>query len=146
MTKTRTGDAFMPADQYGRALPKLSVNLLVKNVGASLQFYRDVLGVTVRYSDHDFAALEWTGIEFMLHADHAYDKHPLYARISQGQERGNGVELRVLGVDPDALEERARAAGANILHPAVDFPHGWREISLVDLDGYVWVAGVVTPG
>jgi uncharacterized glyoxalase superfamily protein PhnB len=145
MTQTRMGEAFMPADEYGRGLPKFSVNLLVKSVAASLHFYRSVLQVTVRYSDNDFAALEWGGFEFMLHADHAYDKHPLHGRIAKGQERGNGVELRILGVDPDALEERARAAGANILHPAVDFPHGWREISLVDADGYVWVVGVVTP-
>ncbi len=81
MTKTRTGDAFMPADEYGRALSKFSVNLLVRNVAVSLPFYREVLGASVRYADDDFAALSLLGTEFMLHADHAYDHHPLYARF-----------------------------------------------------------------
>ena len=44
----------MPADDYGRSLPKFSVNLLVRDVQASLPFYRDVLGATVRYADDDF--------------------------------------------------------------------------------------------
>jgi catechol 2,3-dioxygenase-like lactoylglutathione lyase family enzyme len=90
MTQTRTGDAFMPADEYGRALPKFSVNLLVRSVEKSLLFYREVLGVTVRYSDGDFAALSMLGTDFMLHADHAYDHHPLYALLQAARERGVG--------------------------------------------------------
>ena len=90
MTKTRTGDAFMPAGDYGRALPRFSANLLVRNVATSLPFYRDVLGVTIRYADDDFAALSLLGIDFMLHADHAYDHHPLYARLQVTPERGVG--------------------------------------------------------
>ena len=81
MTKTRTGDAFMPADDYGRALPKFSVNLLVRSVEKSLPFYRDILGATVRYADGDFAALALLDVDFMLHADHTYDHHPLYERL-----------------------------------------------------------------
>ncbi len=141
MTKTRTGDAFMPADEYGRALPKFSVNLLVKDVRIAVKFYRDVVGVTVRYADADFAALELQGWEFMLHADHTYDQHPLHSRLKGAGLRGNGAELRFLGVDPDAIEERARAAGATILQPVKDFPHGWRDVMVVDPDGYIWALG-----
>src|ERR1700688_1212571 len=107
MTKTRTGEAFMPAGEYGRALPKFSINLLVRDVAKSLAFYREVLGVTVRYSDNDFAALSLLGVDFMLHADHAYDHHPLYAPLMAARERGVGAELRFLGIDPDQVEERA---------------------------------------
>jgi catechol 2,3-dioxygenase-like lactoylglutathione lyase family enzyme len=142
MTQTRTGDAFMPADEYGRTLPKFSVNLLVRSIAGSLSFYRDVLGVTVRYADDDFAALQLQGLDFMLHADHAYDHHPLYGRLAGVERRGTGAELRVLGIDPDALEQRAKQAGAEILHRAKDFPHGWREVAVVDPDGYLWVVGV----
>ena len=144
MTKTRTGDAFMPADDYGRALPKFSVNLLVRSVEKSLPFYRNILGATVRYADGDFAALALLDVDFMLHADHTYDHHPLYRRLQNEGPRGTGAELRVLGIDPDALEARARAAGATILRPAQDFPHGWREITLVDPDGYIWAVGLLT--
>jgi hypothetical protein len=47
MTMTRTGDAWIPADEYGRALPKFSVNLLVRDLSRSLYFYKNVLGATV---------------------------------------------------------------------------------------------------
>jgi predicted enzyme related to lactoylglutathione lyase len=145
MTKTRTGDAFMPADEYGRGLPKFSVNLLVRDMAASVKFYRDVVGVTVRYADGDFAALELQGWDFMLHADHTYDHHPLYSRLSDQGLRGGGAELRFLGVDPDAIERRAREAGATILQPTKDFPHGWRDVMLADPDGYVWALGMTIP-
>ena len=36
MTMKRTGDAWMPADEYGRGLPRFSVNLLVRAPGTPL--------------------------------------------------------------------------------------------------------------
>jgi uncharacterized glyoxalase superfamily protein PhnB len=142
MTMTRTGDAWMPVDEYGRALPKFSVNLLVRDLSRSLPFYEQVLGATVRYSDRDFAALALNGVDFMLHADHTYDHHPLYARLQGAGKRGTGAELRVMGIDPDSLQKRAKAAGAIILQPVADFPHGWRDVILEDPDGYIWAVGV----
>lgn len=91
MTMKRTGAGWMAADAYGRALPRFTVNLLVRNVARSVPFYRDVLGATVRHADEDFAALELKGTEFMLHADHAYDHHPLFARLQEPERRGSGI-------------------------------------------------------
>jgi predicted enzyme related to lactoylglutathione lyase len=142
MTMTRTGDAWMPADEYGRALPRFSVNLLVRDLSRSLLFYEQVLGAKVRYGDSDFAAMLLNGVEFMLHADHTYDHHPLYARLKEEGKRGTGSELRVMGIDPDMLQKRAEAAGAVILQPVADFPHGWRDVILEDPDGYIWAVGV----
>ena len=142
MTMTRTGDAWMPADEYGRTLPRFSVNLLVRDLSRSLSFYKQVLGASARYFDTDFAAMVLNGVEFMLHADHTYDHHPLYARLQAAGKRGTGAELRVMGVDPDILQKRAEAAGATILQPVADFPHGWRDVILEDPDGYIWAIGV----
>jgi len=146
MTKTRTGAGWIPADEYGRALPKFTVNLLVRDVKKSLPFYRDVLGATVRYADGDFAALAIAGTDFMLHADHTYDGHPMYARLRGVRARGVGAEIRVMGIDPDAAEARAKSAGAMIIQGARDFPHGWRDVMLTDPDGYVWAVGVPIGG
>lgn len=144
MTMKRSAAAWMPADDYGRSLPKFSVNLLVRDVQTSLPFYCDVLGAKVHYADQDFAALNLAGAEFMLHADHAYDHHPLHKYIAgvEANRRGLGAELRVMGVDPDAAEARAKSAGAKIVQPAADYPHGWRDVMLADPDGYVWAVGV----
>jgi uncharacterized glyoxalase superfamily protein PhnB len=145
MTRKRTGDAWMPAADYGRAMPKFSLNLLVRDVERSVPFYKDVLGATVRYADRDFAALSLQGVDFMLHSDHTYDHHPLFERLKAAGLRGSGAELRVLGIDPDAAEQRAKTAGAKILQPAKDFPHGWRDVMLEDPDGYIWAVGVAIP-
>lgn len=142
MTMKRTGNAWMPADDYGRAMPRFSVNLLVRDVGRSQQFYERVLGATAHYGDQDFAAMEVNDVQFMLHADHTYDHHPLSRRLQGQGKRGDGAELRLMGIDPDELEKRARSAGATILQPAADFPHGWRDVILEDPDGYIWAIGV----
>lgn len=142
MTMKRTGDAWMPADDYGRAMPRFSVNLLVRDVARSRRFYEQVLGATVHYGDEDFAAMDLKGVQFMLHADHSYDHHPVFARLQREGKRGDGAELRVMGIDPDELEKRARNAGATILQPVADFPHGWRDVILEDPDGYIWAIGV----
>jgi len=75
------GDAWMPAADYGRAMPKFSLNLLVHEVERSLPFYKEILGAIVRYADQDFAALNLQGVDFMLHSDHTYDHHPLFERL-----------------------------------------------------------------
>jgi uncharacterized glyoxalase superfamily protein PhnB len=142
MTMTRTGDTWMPADEYGRALPKFSVNLLVRDLSRSLSFYEQVLGARIRYGDGDFAAMVLNGVEFMLHADHTYDHHPLYKRLQDAEKRGTGAELRVMGIDPDILQKRAQVAGAVILQSVADFAHGWRDVILEDPDGYIWAVGV----
>ena len=145
MTKKRMGDAWMPANEYGRAMPTFSLNLLVRSVEQSLPFYKDVLGAIVRYADQDFAALNLQGVDFMLHSDHTYDQHPLFERLKADGPRGTGAELRVKGIDPDAAEKRAMAAGAKVIQIAMDFPHGWRDVMLEDPDGYIWAVGVTIP-
>ena len=115
MTKKRMSEPWMPAGEYGRAMPRFTVNLLVRDLGRSVPFYRDVLGATVRYSDSDFAALNLAVLDFMLHADHTYDHHPLYERLKNDAPRGTGAELRLLGIDPDVTcsnAHRIRLLGA----------------------------------
>ena len=143
--KKRTADPWIPGDRYGRLLPAFMANLIVKDVSRSVAFYGDVLGGIVHYSDVDFAALKVGGAELMLHADHTYDKHPWYARLETGERRGLGAELRLFGVDPDAVETRARKAGALVVKPPTTTGHGWREVMVEDPDGYVWAVGAPTP-
>jgi len=132
----------MPADDYGRGLPDFTVNLLVADVGRSVEFYRDVFGATVHHFDADFAALRVGRIDFMVHADHTYDHHAWHSELIGGSRRGLGAELRLFNVDPDALEKRAQAFGARILQASQDKPHGWRDVIVEDPDGYAWAVGM----
>lgn len=144
MQKSKT-TPWMPADEYGRSLPAFSLNLLVRRPHKSVEFYENILGAEVVYFDEDFAALRIGGVDFMLHADHTYEDHPWVDPLTSGMMRGLGAELRALGIDPDAVEERARKARATVVEPAQDKPHGWREIMVADPDGYVWAVGVKIP-
>jgi hypothetical protein len=84
------------------------VNLVVRDVRRAVGFLVPVIDATVHYADPDFAALNVGGVEMMLHADHTYDKHPWYAPLTRGERRGLGAELRLFGIDPDAVERRPR--------------------------------------
>lgn len=140
--KKRSGDPWMRADDYGRGLTGFTANLLVTDVEASLVFQREVLAATVVYSDSDFAALEGCGARWMLHADHTYNDHPMRGVVARLEARGAGVELRLLGRDPDDAERAARKHDFIVLQGAMDKPHGLRECFLIDPDGYVWVPSV----
>ena len=135
----------MSPTEYGRTLAGLTVNLLVREVAPSLPFFTEVLGMKVVYSDPDFAALEYgSSVRMMLHADHAYDRfEPEMARLAEPGKRGAGAEIRIMGIDPDQVEARAREHGFSVNVPAQNFPHGWRECRLEDSNGYMFAVGVV---
>jgi uncharacterized glyoxalase superfamily protein PhnB len=140
--KKRTTEPWIPADRYGRMLPVFMANLIVRDVPRAVAFYQEVLGGVIHYADPDFAAIKVGGAELMLHADHTYDKHPWHPRLAGGETRGLGAELRLFGVDPDAVEARAQRAGAPIVKPSTTRGHGWREVMVEDPDGYLWAVGV----
>ena len=131
----------MSADAYGRTLTGLSVNLIVRDIARSLPFYTSVLGLRLLFSDEDFAAFEGDGVRLQIHADHTYDRMPWAPRLAESGKRGLGAEIRILGIDPDAAERRAREHGAGVLVPTRDWPHGWRDCVLEDPDGYTFAVG-----
>jgi catechol 2,3-dioxygenase-like lactoylglutathione lyase family enzyme len=140
--RKRTSTPWMSAADYGRTLVGLSVNLIVRDIARSVPFYVDVLGLRLLYSDPDFAAFERDGVRLQLHADHAYEGMPWAARLREGGKRGLGAEIRLLGLDPDAAEKRARVGGHTVLVATKDWPHGWRDCILEDPDGYAFAVGI----
>ncbi len=134
----------MPAAEYVRSLHGLTLNLLVRDVERALPFHREVLGALVVYSDPDIAVLRHQDAEWMLHADHTYDAHPLATTLAADLHRGIGAELRLHGRDPDVAEAEARRLGFEVVEPATDKGHGLREAYLMDTDGYLWVPDVVS--
>ena len=141
MTTKRTGAPWKTPTQYGRTLTGLTMNLIVRDVATSLPFYRDVLGFTVHYADVDFAALQLADAKIQLHADHTYDHQPWGPRLADPGKRGLGAEIRILGIDPDAAERRAREHRVSVLSASRDWPHGWRDVVLEDPDGYTFAVG-----
>ncbi|MDH3314224.1 MAG: hypothetical protein OER43_00420 [Gammaproteobacteria bacterium] len=139
MTKLRLGDPWMPAPEYGRSLTGFGVNLLVRSIEEALPFQTEVLGARIVYHDPDIAVLQFDSAEWMLHAYHTYDAHPLYPFVTGGMDKGVGVELRVHGRDPEAAESAARRLGYTVLETTQDKAHGLRECVIRDQEGYFWV-------
>ena len=130
------------ASDYGRSLKGLSLNLLVRDIDRSLPFYTEVLGFRDLHHDPDFAALERDGVQLVLHADHTYAAQPWAPRLAEKGKRGFGVEIRILGIEPEEAERRARERGHTVLHATKEWPHGWRDVVLEDPDGYTFAVGV----
>jgi uncharacterized glyoxalase superfamily protein PhnB len=140
--KLRSGDAWMPAQDYAHSLKALTVNLLVREIDRAILFQQRVLRARIVYSDPDIAVVAGYGAEWMFHADHTYRGHLLQALLAHGSPRGAGVELRLHGCDPDAATVAARQAGYHVIAEPTDAGHGLREAFLRDPDGYVWVPDV----
>ena len=132
----------MAADVYGQSLQGLTINLISNNLERALIFQQVVLGADIIYHDPDFAAVRGYGAEWMIHADHTYDNHPLNATLAQMTHRGGAVELRLHGCDPDIAQAHAITHEFTVLQSASDKPHGLREAYLLDSDGYLWVPDV----
>ncbi len=148
MVVRRTGTPWKPPREYSKELSGLTVNLLVRDIPRATAFAREVLRARVIYEDPDFAALEapreTRGAKWCLHADHTYGDHPLFGSLEATGVRGIGAEFRLMGLNPDAAEARARAGGYDVLAGCLDKPHGMREAYLLDPDGYCWVPAVVS--
>jgi uncharacterized glyoxalase superfamily protein PhnB len=104
-----------------------------------------VLDAEVPYYDIDFGAMRVGPAEVMLHADHTHDEHPWYSNLVAGKQRGVGLQLRALGVDPDEIERKAQVYGASLIAGATNKGHGWRETLVRDPDGYEWAVSILVP-
>ncbi|MCA0011623.1 hypothetical protein LB561_05815 [Mesorhizobium sp. B292B1B] len=147
MAMKRTRTPWMKAGDFGRSPARgIGVNLLVSDMAAMEAFCRDVLGADIIYADEDFAAIELLGSVFMLHADHSYLDNAMIGTITGAETRGAGIELRLYGADPDAVEAAARDHGHIVLAGAIDKPHGLRESYVVGPDGYIFVPSAPLAG
>ena len=134
---------FMAAPEYGQSLSGFSVNVLSANLARALIFQRDVLQAEILHQDEDLLILRGYGSNWMVHADHTYDKHALLADTLRQARRGAGVELRLHQCDPDGAAARALEHGFEVLDGPRNQPdHGLRETHIIDDDGYVWVPDV----
>lgn len=127
------------AEDFGRSLSGIGLNLLVRDVHDEAAFLQAVFGMTAHRLSADFAIMSCGGALFQIHADHTYHAHPLPGLLPETPPRGAGVEIRLYACDPDDAAARAQAAGGTILQPPTDKPHGLRECYILCGNGYAWV-------
>lgn len=98
----------------------------VKDIAASLAYYRDALGfdVTFQYG------------EPLYYACLCRDEVSLHIRAPRDPAwmAGHGA-IAVFVDDVDGLHAELAARGARVVKPPQDYPYGMRDFDVVDLDG-----------
>jgi lactoylglutathione lyase len=108
--------------------------LFVADLGRSVAFYRDVIGLPFRLKGDGYVEFATQGTRFGL-----YDRNRLQELIGREVASPNspGGEVVFLVGDVDAEAQRLRAAGVAILKGPVDRAWGHRTLHLEDPDGFV---------
>ena len=116
-------------------LTPLSVELFVPDVAKATRYYVDTLGFTVlRTTSEDppifaIAHLENSVVMFMNDRFYAGARADL-------DYRGAGIDIRLMVPDVDAVYERVRKAGVEVMHPIGDREYGLRDFIMRDPFGF----------
>jgi PhnB protein len=122
----------------------LSVMLIVSDAQAALAWYANALGATELWNLGGVAGLRIDGAPFFLHeanAGNATERSPEEIGVTS-------VRIELFVEDPDAVIERAAAAGASAVSPAEQHEHAWgthRQGGFRDPFGHNWSVGDRSP-
>ncbi len=109
------------------------VILYVRDLDASICFYRDVVGLELKFRDPAYAEFVTRGTKFGL-----FPRSDLPGLIGRdAAEGGPGYEVLFLVDDADAEAARLRDEGVAILAGPVDRSWGHRTVHVADPDGNV---------
>jgi predicted enzyme related to lactoylglutathione lyase len=109
------------APRPDEALRTIMPELPLTDVPAGVAYYRDVLGFTVNYAQHDIGVMDRDKVRLLL-----------VART----ERHTGIGSCYFYVhDADALHAELVSRGANVQGEPVSQPWGLREFKVLDLEG-----------
>jgi PhnB protein len=117
--------------------------LSVRNGAKAVEFYKAAFGAVEAFKlENDgsvVARLSVEGAEFWLS-----DESPEHKNFSPESLGGGSVRMVLTVPDPDAMQERAIAAGATQVM-AVEEAYGWRLGRVVDPFGHHWEIGHELP-
>lgn len=110
------------------------------DVREAIAFYQRAFGATIGWSTPDaegmVAQLLVNGVEFWVHPADETIGNPSPAQLG-----GTPVRLMLIVEDPDAVFDRAVAAGAVVRSSMRNHDYGWRDGSLMDPFGHRWEIG-----
>jgi catechol 2,3-dioxygenase-like lactoylglutathione lyase family enzyme len=116
---------------------------IVRNVPASLAFYRDQLGFKITFQgpgeDDIFFGIVGRGQAMIMLKDIGVEPMPNHSR-----EAGSGDapwDAYIYVPDPDALAAEFESRGVQLSKPLKDTHDGLRGLEIMDADGYVLFFG-----
>ena len=120
--------------RYASAVRRVDyVIRFVRDLGRSVEFYRDVLGMKPRILGDGYVEFDTDNVKFGL-----YERAKLPELIESAPEAG-GPDGEVVFVveDVDAWVERLDTNGIEVLSGPTDRPWGHRTVHLTDPDGLI---------
>ena len=127
------------AEEFGKSLTGLGVNIIVKSPAQTALFLEVVFGLYPNLLSADFALIRYQNDIFQLHSDTSFAAHPSYPLLPENSPRSADIEIRLYNSNPDQPCTQAQAYGYMVLAPATDKPHGLLEATILCPDGYMWV-------
>jgi PhnB protein len=115
--------------------------LSVKDARAMVDFYKKAFGA-VEHSRQSSPSGQFI-IEMSIDGERFYavDENPAAFNVSPTTLGGTTVRMSLVVAEPDAVAERAVAAGATIVFPIADQPYGMRQGRIADPAGHHWLIG-----
>ena len=123
-----------------REVAPVCPELFVPDVGAAIDFYTGKLGFTLYRVDppgepgpaSEFAILTLGRAVVM------FAKDDLYAAMGGSTEspRGVAIDVRIMVDDADAMYNRCRESGVEIVYDIADRYYGLRDFVITDLNGF----------
>ena len=115
-------------------------HLTLRNVLAGLEFYQTAFGAIElrRFSNPDgtvhVAEMSINGALFHLH-----EEVPGKGEFSPETLKGTTSAIGLFVPDPTATVKRAVAAGARETSPVTDYDYGYRQGTVMDIAGHLWL-------
>ncbi|MEV0800542.1 MULTISPECIES: VOC family protein [unclassified Kribbella] len=108
------------------------VILYVEDLGASVEFYRDVIGLPYKFTDAGYAEFGTEGTRFAL-----FERRRAEWLTGRTVSPGAAGEVVLMVDDVDAWADRLAARGVEVLSGPADRPWGHRTAHVADPDGFV---------
>ena len=109
------------------------VILYVEDLDRSIAFYREMIGLQVKFRDRNYAEFVTEGSKFGL-----FERAKLPELIGLDDRVGGpSGEIAFLVGDVDGEAARLQAAGVEVLLGPIDRPWGHRTLHVLDPDGFV---------
>ncbi|MEO3827673.1 VOC family protein [Actinomadura sp. B10D3] len=113
--------------------PRLGyVILYVRDLAASIAFYRDAIGLAFKFQDAGYAEFASEATRFAL-----YEQRRADWLTSSRTAPGPAAEVVFMVEDVDAEARRLRELGAVVLSGPADRPWGHRTLHVADPDGFI---------
>jgi len=116
----------------------ITPTLSIRNGVAAIEFYKNAFGAIeiMRVESPDglvVAELSIANARFFI-----ADESPEYGNLSPETAKGVTARMGLFVDNPDAVADKAVAAGAILLYPVADQDYGYRLGAVKDPFGHVW--------